>query len=492
MAAAGTGRKRGPPGRWLWRGSGALVLCAFVGWCLVPVARMYPLIPLSAWLERPVATWKLAHGENPHPVHLLRPTVRPLSLMARLGRDIFHDPSLSGSGRLACATCHDPRHAYGPPGPVAVMSGGPDLLLHGLRAVPSLRYLARQPAFSIGPDNEENENVTLQGSIVLARGATRVRKTASGTAASGANLVPQGGLFWDGRANTLQQQADSPLFDPAEMDGGSVHRVAARLEEAPYAGIFRELFGRGIFHQPRRLVSEALFAVARYQIEDPSFHPYSSKYDAWLEGKARLDPAQLRGYLLFNDPRKGNCAACHLDRPTPDGRPPLFTDHQYEALGVPRNPHIPANRDPGYYDLGLCGPLRKDLAAQAQYCGMFLTPTLRNVATRRVFFHNGVYHTLARVLDFYDFRDVEPAKIYPRGPGGDVVKFNDLPPRYRHNVDVTDPPFDRHAGQRPVLSARDRRDIIAFLKALDDGYLPHGRRPPAIGAGSRAALDPGH
>ena len=91
-------------------------------------------------------------------------------------------------------------------------------------------------------------------------------------------------------------------------------------------------------------MSEAMFAIARYQIEDPSFHPFTSKYDAWLQGKARFTPAEARGYLAFNDPTKGNCAACHLDKPTQDGLPPLFTDFQYEALGVPRNAAIPANQ----------------------------------------------------------------------------------------------------------------------------------------------------
>ena len=111
--------------------------------------------------------------------------------------------------------------------------------------------------------------------------------------------------------------------------------------------------------------------------------------------------------------RKGDCAACHLDQPTADGQPPLFTDHQFEALGVPRNPNLALNANPDYYDLGICGPYRADLTKQTQYCGMFLTPTLRNAATRHVFFHNGVYHNLQQVLDFYDFRDTEPGKIYP-------------------------------------------------------------------------------
>ena len=64
-------------------------------------------------------------------------------------------------------------------------------------------------------------------------------------------------------------------------------------------------------------------------------------------------------------------------------------------------------------------------------------------ATRHVFFHNGVFHSLQQVLDFYDFRDTEPQKIYPRGADGAVQKFNDMPPVYQANVDVTDPPFDR-------------------------------------------------
>lgn len=447
-----------------------LLAGAFV--LLKPVVDFYPLIPLSAWLAQPVATWRLAHGENPHPVRLVRPPEHPLSAMAQLGKVIFFDRSLSGSGRMSCASCHSPQHAYGPPGTTPVMRGGPDLKTPGYRPPPSLMYLQRQPAFSIGPDNEENETITLQQKIARSHHARRVTKTAQTTAASAANLVPQGGLFWDGRVNTLQQQADGPLFNTFEMDAGTPAAVAAKLARAPYAYRFKQLFGAGIFDNPRMAVAEALSAVARYQIEALGFHPFSSRYDAWLEGKARLDTAQLHGYLLFNAPNKGDCAACHLDRPTRDHRPPLFTDHQFEALGVPRNPHIPANRNPHYFDLGLCGPFRKDLSRQTRYCGMFLTPTLRNAARRHVFFHNGVYHTLMQVVEFYNFRDTEPSRIYPRGPSGKVEKYNDLPPRYRANVDTVDPPLNRHRGQAPALTRPQMRDIVAFIKTLNDGYLP--------------------
>jgi cytochrome c peroxidase len=98
--------------------------------------------------------------------------------------------------------------------------------------------------------------------------------------------------------------------------------VAARLRRASYSKLFVELFGPGLFSNSRLLVAEAMFAVGRYQIEDPSFHPYTSKYDYWLEGKARLSSAETRGYILFNDPSKANCAGCHLDQPTRDGLPP--------------------------------------------------------------------------------------------------------------------------------------------------------------------------
>jgi cytochrome c peroxidase len=337
-------------------------------------------------------------------------------------------------------------------------------------------YLERQPNFSIGPDDAENEAVSLGHLAAFGRDAARAPKTARDTAAGGANLVPQGGLFWDGRVDTLQQQALLPLLSPSEMDGGSLERVATKLKAAPYAARFVQLFGGAVFASPRLAVAEALFAVARYQIEDPSFHPYTSKYDFWLEGHARLSPAELRGYLRFNDPAGANCGGCHLDRPGADGLPPLFTDHQFEALGVPRNPALVANRDPDYYDLGICGPYRIDLRDQRQYCGLFMTPTLRNVATRKVFFHNGVYHSLEEVLDFYNFRDTRPERIYPRSADGSIARFDDFPARHRANIDEADPPLDRKPGEPSAMSAQDQRDIIAFLKTLTDGYRPKHRR----------------
>jgi cytochrome c peroxidase len=267
-------------------------------------------------------------------------------------------------------------------------------------------------------------------------------------------------------------QASGPMLDPREMDGGSIERIAEKLTNAPYAKKFATLFGERIFKDPRLLVAEATFAVGRYQIEDPSFHPYDSKYDYWLEGKARLTEAEMRGLKLFNDPEKANCAGCHTSAPNRMGTPPTFTDTQYEALGAPRNLALPDVKDANFFDLGVCGPARTDVAEQTQFCGMFKTPSLRNTAVRRTFFHNGVFHTLQEVMDFYNFRDTNPEKVYPVGADGKVQKYNDIPPQYHANVDVADPPFNRHLGETPAMTAQDETDIIAFLKTLNDGYKP--------------------
>jgi cytochrome c peroxidase len=414
-------------------------------------------------------------GENPNPIHLVRHPVERLSAMAQLGRDIFFDARLSSSGKMSCASCHSPDHAYGPPNDGPVMLGGPALTQQGARAVPSLTYLERQPDFGIGPDDRESENVNLAKKAAVGQTTTRAQKTATQTSQSAANMVPQGGLFWDGRADTLQKQASGPLLDPREMDGGSIEIIAEKLRHAPYAKKFAGLFGERVFKDTRLLVAEATFAVGRYQIEEPSFHPYTSKYDYWLEGKARLSDSEMRGFRLFNDPDKANCGGCHISKPTRDGLPPLFTDFQYEALGGPRNMVLADTQDPNYFDLGICGPTRKDIADQTQFCGMFKTPTLRNTAVRHVFFHNGVFQTLQQVMDFYNFRDTNPEKVYPLAADGTVQKFNDIPVQYHDNVDVSDPPFDRHLGDAPAMTAQDEADIIEFLKTLNDGYEPSGR-----------------
>src|SRR4029077_11576379 len=134
---------------------------------------------------------------------------------------------------------------------------------------------------------------------------------------------------------------------------------------------FRRAFGSDIFSDPQAAFDRVVFALERYQLEDPDFAPFTSKFDRFLARKATFTDQELRGLGLFRSPSKGNCAACHPGT-KPDNAPaPLFTDFTYDNLGVPRNMAIAANGDPGLFDLGLCGPKRQDLAARSDLCGAF-------------------------------------------------------------------------------------------------------------------------
>jgi cytochrome c peroxidase len=372
--------------------------------------------------------------------------------MAVLGRKLFFDPALSGSGKLSCASCHDPNHAYGPPNGLAVQSGGDNLRTPGLRAVPSLEYvLNRTPIWSKEHPASRTEQLTERDNS------------------------PSGGFAWDGRFNSLRDQVVFPLLSPMEMANANPEAVAQKLAQAPYRAEFEQVCGDKVFSSGDAAFDCARRALERFQLEDPSFQPFSSKFDAVLDGRARLTSQEQHGLELFNDPERGNCVGCHLSAPGADGSHPLFTDYQFEAIGVPRNPEIPANRNAAYYDLGLCGPMRTDHRSEKSFCGMFKTPTLRNTARRGAYFHNGRFHTLKETLRWYVERDTNAADWYPRLRNGAIESYDDLPPQLRGNVDRITPPFIRHKGDQPVWTDSDIEDVMAFLKTLDDGYEGEAR-----------------
>jgi cytochrome c peroxidase len=355
--------------------------------------------------------------------------------MTALGRALFFDANLSASRKMSCATCHDPRFAYGPPNALSTQKGGADLKSDGLRAVPSLRYLQAVPSFTEHTFDEAVDDSVDQG--------------------------PTGGRTWDGRANSAHDQARFPLTSPFEMANESIDAVVEKVKQARYATRFRDVFGDDVFGDPTLATNAVLMALEVFQEEPNEFYPYSSRYDAWLRQKGTLTEVEERGRRLFDDPRKGNCAHCHISS-IHSGAFPAFTDFGFIALGVPRNPAIPANRDPKFFDLGLCGPVRTDLSAHKEYCGMFRAPTLRNVALRRVFFHNGIFHRLEDVIAFYAQRETNPRKWY-RSSG----KPDDLPQEFVANLN-REPPFDRKPGDAPALTTSEIEDIIAFLKTLSD------------------------
>ncbi len=382
-----------------------------------------------------------------------------LSPAARVGRSLFFDTSLSASGRMACSTCHDPLHAYGPPNDLAVQLGGPRLSDAGTRAVPSLRYQEYTPPYADLLDNPDG--ISQPG--------------------------PGGGLTWDGRAATLADQAQIPLLAPNEMANRSRTDVVRKIRQSKYAGEFTQAFGAAVFDDVRGAFRKALEALQAFQVEDPSFHPYNSKYDLRASNKigGTFTPAENRGFAVYNDPKKGNCFACHYNGAGLNGSVRLFTDYTYAAIGVPRNMDIPANKNPRRYDLGICGRADHPGRRNEQYCGSFKTPTLRNVSTRKVFFHNGEMKSLADVIQFYNTRDTNPERWYPVVDGV-VQKFDDLPVPYRRNIDTQMPLDGRPRGSQPAMSAQEMEDLEVFLNTLTDDY-----RPPApstwfdLGAGSR-------
>lgn len=281
--------------------------------------------------------------------------------------------------------------------------------------------------------------------------------------------MPIGGLFRDGRVPSLAAQAEKPFLDVREMANAAPADVIARLARSPNAARFRAVFGRDALEHPESAFRQLAAAIAQYQTENPDFRRFDSKYDAWLEGNARMSPQEERGLALFEDPKKGNCAACHPSRPSEDGRPPLFTDFTYDNVGVPRNTRLPANADASYYDLGLCGPLRRDLAARREFCGAFKVPTLRNVARTAPYFHNGGIESLRDVVEFYVTRDTAPGDWYPDEAGA-PRKFDDLPAGLEAAVNSSEVPYDRKPGEQPALTPAEIDDVVAFLKTLDDGY----------------------
>jgi cytochrome c peroxidase len=347
---------------------------------------------------------------------------------------------------MACTTCHDPRFAFGPANGRDVQLGGKTMQDPGLRAVPSLRYLQAVPQFAEHYYESDDE-----GDASVDNG-------------------PTGGLTWDGRVDRLRDQARLPLLSPFEMANSEAADVVTKVRTAGYSDELRRIFGDRIFDRSEEAFAAVVEALEVYQQNAVEFYPYSSRYDAYLAGRAQLSPQEKRGLALFNDPAKGNCASCHRSAPGNDGTPPQFTDYGLIALGVPRNPDIPANADPHFYDLGACGPLRSDLAARGEFCGLFRTPSLRNVALRKAFFHNGAVHGLREVIAFYVERDTNPVKWYPRDADGTVRKYDDLPAQYQYNIN-SESPFGKRASNQPALSASDIDDIVAFLGSLTDADM---------------------
>jgi cytochrome c peroxidase len=179
--------------------------------------------------------------------------------------------------------------------------------------------------------------------------------------------------FWDGRAPTLEEQAKGPVANPIEM--GNTHDAMLRtVQDIPgYVTEFEQVFGTSIVTVD--LVAEAIAAFERTVVTT------DSPFDRYVRGDDEaLTQLEKKGLEIFNG--KGHCSACHWGG--------YFSDGRFHNLGV--QPTDPAKPDVGRY------AVTKDTADM----GAFKTPTIRDVALRAPYMHNGSEKTLKDVVDLYD------------------------------------------------------------------------------------------
>jgi cytochrome c peroxidase len=276
-----------------------------------------------------------------------------------LGRKLFYDTRVSVDNTLSCASCHRPE-AYFTDG--SNVSKGVRGQL-GTRNAPTILNAAYLPF-----------------------------------------------QFWDGRAQTLEEQAAFPIADPVEMSQPHAADVSKLGSDPEYRAMFKKAFGTEDVTLDR--VEAALASFERTVLSG------NSAFDQFMhtDNKAALTPAQLRGYFIYLDPTRGNCATCHTIGPQGS----LFTDGKFHNIGQS------VNESGNFTDVG-----RFHETKVATDTGAFKTPTLRNIAKTAPYMHDGSLKTLRAVVDFYagqgnsnPYLDPEMKKIHLTGPErDDLVQF---------------------------------------------------------------------
>jgi cytochrome c peroxidase len=383
-----------------------------------------------------------------------------------LGRMIFFDANLSEPRGQSCAACHSEETGF--TGPTASVNAG-GAVYAGAASTPA------KPAFG-------NRKPTTAAYATL----VPPLRYEVGEDGEGAFV---GGNFWDGRAtgwrlgDAAAEQALGPFLNPVEQHLPDAAEVVRRICAAHYGHVFRRTFGDAAC-SPRdeREVLAAYDEVGRAisAFEDSRFvNRFSSRYDRHLRGEAVLTARERAGLALFEG--KGKCAQCHPVTRGADGAPPVFTDHTYDNLGLPRNPQNPFYASPdnpqgrAWVDPGLGGfletleadpdPARDFRALAAANRGKHRVPTLRNVDKRpsatfvKAYGHNGVFKSLKELVHFYNTRDVLPRCERVAKPAAGV---NCWPaPEVEENL-------NRDELGDLKLTAAEEDAIVAFLATLSD------------------------
>jgi len=232
--------------------------------------------------------------------------------------------------------------------------------------------------------------------------------------------------FWDGRAPSLEEQAKGPIANPVEM-ASTLDDSVRRLQADPkYVALFRQAWGTDKITID--LVVKSIGSFERTVLSG------NSPFDRFYYGhdKNALSASAQRGLKFFTDPKKGDCEVCHTI-----GRDyALFTDNKFHNLGVG------ADLQGHMIDLG-----RFEVTKNEADWGSFKTPTLRNIAQRAPYMHDGSFPTLKDALGHYI-------------GGGNL-----------------NPHLDREIHALDFLSFDERDDILAFLESLT-APLPDKLGPP--------------
>jgi len=342
-----------------------------------------------------------------------------------VGKKLFFDENLSSEGNQSCASCHSPAKGFADPRvskivPVSEGSGSGDF---GNRNAPTAAYASFIPTFTQLTTQTDDNTVSNY----------------------------QGGQFLDGRAADLVEQAKGPFLNPVEMKNVDKADVVTKVQSAIYANEFKEVFGDNVFDNTETAYDNIATAIAAFE-RSSELQPFSSKFDAVMEGTASFTASEEDGFELFKGDAK--CANCHTVNDPADRS--IFSDFNYFNIGTPKNPDNPVyDNDIAFIDGGLGD--RADFAGTAdetQQKGKFRTPTLRNIACTGPYMHNGVYATLREIITHYDLTVAN----HIAAP---------FPALFEPEVDLN---IAEELKVGLGLDPDDYDDLESFLNTLSDGY----------------------
>jgi cytochrome c peroxidase len=240
------------------------------------------------------------------------------------------------------------------------------------------------------------------------------------------NVGLQAKQFYDLRADNLENQSLDVINNKDEMHG-SLKETSVKLKvDKNYVSLFKKAFPKQNEAINERNITNALASYER------SLLAFDSRFDRYMRGqKSLLTASEIKGFNLFTG--KAKCGTCHFTPLFNGTIPPTFTNTESEVLGVPKTAkNREVDRDLGRYDA-----YQFDVWKYA-----FKTPTVRNIALTAPYMHNGVYKTLEEVIDFYN------------EGGGNGLGFK--------------LPNQTLSKDKLNLTKEEKRDLIAFLKALTD------------------------